>query len=126
MTTRNPRRHDAKHLQFVRGLPCIRCADNTGTEAAHIRFSDARIGKVNAGVGAKPDDRFVLPLCGAHHRLQHAGSETHFWKDGDPILWALALYSVSGDHEAGCQIIQAALRFQRGLLNAPSRDLHST
>ena len=107
------RRHDKAHLAYIRHLPCIRCADNTSTEAAHIRFSDARIGKVNAGVGAKPDDRFVLPLCGRCHRTQHAGSETAFWKDCDPILWALALYSVSGDYDAGTQIVQAALRFQR-------------
>lgn len=107
---RNPRRHDEKHLQFIRGLPCIRCFNDTGTEAAHLRRSDARIGFKNPGVAAKPDDRFVTPLCSRCHRLQHQIGENAFWKDGDPLLVALALYSISGDHYAGDKIIQAAFR----------------
>lgn len=104
------RRRDDKHLQFIRTLPCIRCGNNIATEAAHLRRADARIAKPITGMGIKPDDRFVLPLCGAHHRQQHQIGENAFWDGCDPELWALALYSVSDDPAAAEEIIRAALR----------------
>ena len=104
------RRRNEKHLQFIRGLPCIRCLNDTATEAAHLRRADARIAKPITGIGIKPDDRFVLPLCGKDHRRQHAIGEKNFWVDCEPELWALALYSISGDHAEGEKIIQAAFR----------------
>lgn len=104
------RRRNEKHLKFIRGLPCIVCGNNIETEAAHIRRADARIAKPITGIAIKPDDRFVLPLCGYCHRLQHHIGEDGFWNGCDPELWALALYSISGEHEAGEQIVQAALR----------------
>jgi len=64
-------------------------------------------------MGIKPDDRFVLPLCSTHHRHQHAIDEADFWEGCDPVLWALTLFSVSGDHEEGERIVQAALRSQQ-------------
>lgn len=111
MRQRMPRQKIASHLAFLRTLPCLCCGDNTSTEAAHIRFSDARIVKMNAGVGAKADDFFCVPLCGQHHRQQHEiGDELVFWKRYgiDPILYALRLWSVSENYEMGCQIVEAA------------------
>lgn len=111
MTQRQPRIHNEAHLRFIRSLDCLVCHDNTGTQAAHIRFSDAAHGKVNAGVGAKPDDRYAVPLCGDCHYTQHAtGSEQYYWKlvGIDPLLIAEQLYAVSGDHEAGCEIVENA------------------
>jgi hypothetical protein len=105
---RTARRHDENHLQFIRGLPCIRCLNDTATEAAHLRRADARIAKPITGIGIKPDDRFVLPLCGKDHRRQHAIGEKNFWVNCDPELWALALYSISGDQETGEKIVHAA------------------
>ena len=104
---RQPRLHDEKHLQFVRTLPCIVSKDNTSTEAAHIRYSDLRVAKRKVGVGEKPDDRWVLPLSSEQHRRQHAINERTYWKlvGIDPILYALALYAVSGDYEKGCEIV---------------------
>ena len=110
---RTARRHDEAHLKFIRSLSCLKCLDSTSTEAAHLRRSDARIGFKNPGVGAKPDDRFVTPLCSRCHRLQHKMGENHFWHGCDPLLVALALYTVSGDHEAGEEIIQTAFRFSK-------------
>lgn len=106
---RTARNHNAKHLAFIRQLPCIKCADNTGTEAAHIRRSDARVAKPITGIGIKPDDKYTLPLCGRCHRWQHEIGEKAFWGVDDPILWALALYSVTGDINEAGRIIQAAL-----------------
>jgi hypothetical protein len=36
---RSPRQHDNKRLEFIRSLPCCICADDTTTEAAHIRMT---------------------------------------------------------------------------------------
>lgn len=107
MRQRRPRIENEAHLKFVRSLPCIVSKDNTSTEAAHIRFTDMRVAKNNAGVGAKPDDFFVVPLSSEEHRKQHAGREQDYWfKAGiDPILIALALYAVSGDYERGYEIV---------------------
>ena len=109
---RQPRQHDEKHLAFIRQLPCIACGDNTSTEAAHIRFADRSIAKRETGMAEKPDDRFTVPLCGKHHREQHEmGNELQWWRDDleiDPVKVALALYSVTGDHERGEQIVMAS------------------
>lgn len=106
---RQPRKHDAGHLQFIRGLPCVICGDDTTTEAAHVRMVDRTVAKPMTGIGIKPDDKFTLPLCGKHHREQHGMSEREFWQAHgiDPVKRALALYAVSGDHEAGEQIARA-------------------
>ena len=103
------RRRNEKHLAFIRTLPCISCLDNTGTQAAHIRFADARIAKPITGIAIKPDDRFVLPLCQTCHQGQHNMNERKFWewKGIDPVLTSLAIYSVSGDAEAAEEIISA-------------------
>ena len=108
---RQPRIKDEEHCEFIRSLPCISCHDNTSTECAHIRFSDIRVAKVNPGVGQKPDDKFTVPLCSSCHRRQHEmGRERDFWYLAhiDPILYALALYAVSGDYEKGYQIVMMA------------------
>jgi HNH endonuclease len=107
---RQPREYDGAHLAWIRTLPCVVCGDDTSTEAAHIRYSDARAAKRNVGKSEKPDDRWTLPLCGQHHRAQHETSEREFWKHlgVDPIFLALALSCVSGDHAAGVQIIEAS------------------
>lgn len=103
------RQRDNNHLDFIRALPCVVCGDQTTTEAAHIRFADRRLGKRQTGMGEKPDDAFTLPLCGSHHRDQHTGNERAWWqgREIDPIPLALALYRVSGDHEAGERIVRS-------------------
>lgn len=108
MNQRSPRQHNEKHLAFIRTLPCLLCNNNIETEACHVRMADRSIAKPN-GFGAKPDDRFTVPLCGTHHREQHQHGENAWWtgKGTDPIKAALALYSVSGDFEAGCRIVAA-------------------
>ncbi len=109
MKFRDPRKHDEKHLRFIRELPCLVCQDNTATEACHIRFSDSRAAKVNPGVGQKPHDHWTVPLCGKHHREQHEQNEQEFWDTAmiDPLFVAMALFLNSGDVEAGETIIRA-------------------
>lgn len=113
MMQRRPRQHDEAHLKFIRTLPCLICGDNTSTEAAHIRMIDRSVAKPMTGIATKSDDRFTVPLCGAHHRHQHdCGNEHHWWTlaEIDPIKIALALYSVSGEYELGTQIVAANCR----------------
>ena len=103
------RQHKEAHLKFIRSLPCIVCGDNTSTEAAHVRMSDPRIGKDITGIGIKPHDYFVVPLCGECHRRQHQMSERLFWRHAgiDPVLKALALYAASGDVDEADKILNA-------------------
>lgn len=102
--------HDEKHLAFLRTLVCVvpGCQDNTSVEAAHVRLTDRTVAKPGAGIGLKPHDFFTLPLCGAHHRLQHTMSEAEFWSelDTDPVKLALAIYAVSGDAQEAERIIR--------------------
>jgi hypothetical protein len=112
MSQRRPREKSAGHLEFIRQLPCLICGDDSGTtEAAHIRYSDSRVAKINSGLQAKPHDRYTAPLCGRHHREQHQHKEREWWieKGIDPIFYALALWGCSGDHQTGSDIIRARL-----------------
>jgi hypothetical protein len=98
-----------KHLDFIRSLPCLLCGDPIHTQAAHLRFADARVGKPISGMQIKSDDWWCVPLCNTHHDKQHGRGERKFWEQFniDPILVAMALYINSGDYEAGVLIISA-------------------
>jgi hypothetical protein len=90
---RDPRREDPNYLAWIRGLKCIGCVqDQTPSrsmrsEAAHVRFADARAGWSHTGKGTKPHDRRSLPLCAGHHRegpkSQHAAGERRWWEARD-------------------------------------------
>ena len=62
------------HLQWVRGHECsVQNNDCLGTvEAAHVRDG------TDCGLGVKPSDIFVVPLCSWHHRQQHNVGEKQF------------------------------------------------
>jgi hypothetical protein len=111
---RQPRQHSERHLDFIRGLPCVACQDDTSTEAAHVRFSSLAAGKRQVGKGERPDDKWTVPLCGRHHRIQHQDNERAFWANHqiDPVFLALALWAATGNHELGEMIVRA---------NAPAR-----
>ena len=108
MNFRRPRVKNDRHLDFVRSLPCVCCGNNIQTEAAHIRMSAPWFGKRSTGGAEKPSDYWVIPLCGQHHREQHAMSEREFWKAQgiDPITVAMALFVNTGDFPVGETIIQ--------------------
>jgi len=76
-----------------------------------VRFGEPLAAKRPSGMWEKPDDAWALPLCNKHHREQHRIKEKVWWSNQwplDPIFLCLALYRVSGDVEAGCQIIREA------------------
>lgn len=110
---RKPRRHDAGYLAHVRLQPCILSGiadDCQGrTDPAHLRFSDAKVGRLNPGTANKSDDKWVLPLCRHHHDAQHAcGNERRWWSQ-----WGI-------DPNAECETRYAAFRSTRPM---PEVDL---
>ena len=52
------------HLKFVSEHGCTICG-RTDVQSAHIRYT-------GAGIGLKPCDSFVVPLCIEHHQEQHS------------------------------------------------------
>ena len=91
---REPRVKDAKHLDFIRSLRCCICGEDTTVEAAHIRTSSLQHGKRSTGMQEKPSDKWTVPLCGKHHREQHAaGNEIAWWTSygKDPFMIAITL-----------------------------------
>lgn len=84
-----PRLHDPGFLAFLRTRCCCICANGRveNIEAAHIRIGFLALCK-------KPDDRYAVPLCSYHHRLQHSMNETGFWAlyGEDPFAIAAELY----------------------------------
>lgn len=93
-----------KHLALVRRCPCLGCDNDPARVAAHLRMTVA--GKSMAGVGAKPDDRYALPLCAACHtdgpKAQHFIGEPAFWRalGLDPHAIADELATASPNIEA--------------------------
>lgn len=106
---KRPREKDGKHLDFIRGLPCV-ITGKRPVEAAHIRMGDPAYAKRETGMGERPSDCWVLPLHADLHREQHAGSERLFWaRHGlDPMRIALALHHNTGDDEQAAVILREA------------------
>lgn len=122
--SRGGRREERDHLGFIRKLPCLCCGRRAMVEAAHVRYPDPAYGKGMTPMGAKPDDRWCVPLDAPCHRTgpdaQHADNEAAWWsRQGiDPLAVAAALYSCSGDEEAAELIIQAARQKARKAVSA--------
>lgn len=92
---------DPEYLALVRQCPCLHCGMEP-SEAAHVRMASAAFGKAS-GLGKKPEDRWALPLCAEHHRLnrnaQHNQSEAQFWATLGiaPLVACQQLYAQRGD-----------------------------
>lgn len=89
----------AKHLAFIRTLPCIRTG-RLGVDAAHIRKG------TDGGIGIKPSDCWVVPLCSEQHRRQHQIGELSFFKNMEAVrALALELYEHTGDKSYCLELI---------------------
>ncbi len=117
---RQPRAKSPAYLQFIRTLPCAvshlgGCSGRV--EAAHVRFSDAKAGKTNPGMQAKPDDRpWSVPLCHGHHnggpKAQHAAGERSWWDAAGIDVLTLcqavsAAYDAPDPHASAVLVIAA-------------------
>lgn len=109
---KTPRVEDAKHLAFIRTLPCV-ITGTSPVEACHIRYADRQHGKRETGGAEKPSDCWVVPMCPQKHREQHSMNERAFWdRYGiDPLEVARQLFAATGDNEAGVEIID---RYSKG------------
>lgn len=96
------------HLAFIRKLSCLACgasSDHAPVEAAHVRIGGDDAGR--GGMGLKPADSRVVPLCAFCHQRQHTIGERRFW-DGrniDPHDYAARLYGVTGNMKAATRIM---------------------
>ena len=77
---REPRRTNDKYLRAVSLLPSI-ISGRYGVQVCHIRYADERYGKRQTGMGEKPDDMWVLPMCPQEHAKQHMQNERVFWSN---------------------------------------------
>ena len=91
-------KHFPDFIRKIRQCPCVICGQQA--EAAHVRMSSAKYGKTNGR-----DDKWVVPLCPGHHRLnpdaQHNSGEQDWWdaRGIDPLDVALRLWNVRDDLE---------------------------
>lgn len=118
--SRRPRVTDEVHLKWIRTLRCCLCGA-PGPDPAHIRSASAIHGKRETGMQEKSSDRWVVPLCRAHHDEQHkAGNELLWWASTgiDPFGLALALHHATGDDEIADGILHA----NRGRLSVVAPD----
>jgi hypothetical protein len=89
---RDPRQHDDEYLNYIRQQRCCICGDDTTVEAAHLRVGSINHDKRDTGMAEKSSDKWALPLCGAHHRQQHAaGNELAWWASYGIDPFALAM-----------------------------------
>jgi hypothetical protein len=90
---------DKRHLSVVARLPSI-ISGKKPVEVCHVRYGDPRYNKPPAGMGEKPDDKWVLPLTPEEHRLskaaQHTTNERFWWSERriDPLAVCEKLYAV--------------------------------
>jgi hypothetical protein len=75
---KQPRERDEKHLAWIRTLPCCLCGASP-VDPAHLRVASINDDKRETGMGEKPSDKWVLPLCRRHHDEQHSMHEREFW-----------------------------------------------
>lgn len=110
---KKPRREDSAHLKFIRELPCL-VSGEFPVHAAHIRYKAPEHGKRETGMQEKPDDRWTVPLAARlhtdGHEAQHKAGERAWWAERgiDPCSVALALWGISGDHDAARIILRVA------------------
>ena len=81
---RSTRWRSAAHCNFIRSHHCAipDCRD-LPIEVAHVRLGSG------AGIGQKPDDWRTVPLCRAHHAMQHTIGEASFWREFNTDVEAL-------------------------------------
>lgn len=93
---REPRIIDEAWLVLVRQMPCLICG-YPRSDPAHLRAGARQYDKRECGMGEKPHDWWVIPLCRTHHREQHdRGDELAWWLSkgvADPHAIAIALYA---------------------------------
>ena len=110
---RQPRIEDAKHLAWIRTLPCLVTGKTGDIHAAHIRFASVKYNKRQTGIGEKSSDCWVVPLnANLHLNGQHREGERTWWFSLgiDPLKAAQRLYSLSGKTQKAIEFMDKARR----------------
>lgn len=104
---KRPRQKDGDYLAWIREMCCCICK-KPGVDPAHIRTAALEYGKRHTGLGQKPDDTWVVPLCREHHDLQHSMKEAAFWHAYkiNPYVLALSLRNAAYDNEMAELILE--------------------
>ena len=86
------KRDSEPHKKFIRLHECAvyhnphePCDIDHKIECAHVRSA------ANSGMGKKPGDEWLVPLCRTHHRIQHDKGQFRFEREYAIDLKALAL-----------------------------------
>lgn len=85
------RQRNREHVRFVARQSCLVCGRQP-CDPHHLRFAQPR------GLGQKVSDEFTVPLCRAHHRERHRGSDERLWWQRygiEPLAIATALWSAT-------------------------------
>lgn len=109
-------------------LPCVICG-GTGVQAAHIRYGQ------RGGIGLKPGDDHITPLCHFHHAEQHhfttgekteKSAEEKWWdsKGIDPLEVAVVLHGLYERYN-NLESFDLAEKYLWGLWNTNSRTRKS-
>lgn len=113
---KTPRIQCRRHLDFIKGLPCVCCLakgiEIQADDPMHIIVASALHGKDLTGGGRKADDRWSLPGCRPHHDKQHTMDELNFWKmfGIDPFLLALTLWGLTGKEYEANEVLRIHAR----------------
>lgn len=88
---RSSRWRSKAHENHVRSHECVSCTSQADIEGAHVRIGS------HTGMGQKPNDWLMVPLCHTCHQHQHTVGEMSFWvevgKDPHAIIEALVATS---------------------------------
>jgi hypothetical protein len=93
MPDKQGRIENPAYLAWIREQRCVLCNTDQNIEAAHLRVGSIPHNKTYGAMQMKSSDRWALPLCARHHRMQHAaGNEIAFWKSYriDPFILSMA------------------------------------
>lgn len=84
---RSSRWRNRAHENHVRSHECVSCTSQADIEGAHVRLGS------HTGMGQKPNDWLMVPLCHQCHTHQHLVGEASFWvevgKDPYAVIEAL-------------------------------------
>lgn len=98
----------AKHLSYVRQMPCAVCLRMPAGTCHHLKSETGE-----RGMGLRSTDKWAVPLCFADHEsVERVGSrnELRWFRDNgieDPHGLALALWGSSGDLPKMVKILMA-------------------
>lgn len=84
---RSSRWRNRAHENHVKSHECVSCTSQADIEGAHVRLGS------HTGMGQKPHDWLMVPLCHPCHVHQHYVGEASFWvevgKDPYAVIEAL-------------------------------------